>query len=509
MTLYQHTTATRPAGFSLLEVLIATSLLIVSLFGIVQITRQGGVTTEAFSSEHFSAMFLAQKVLEDIHHQLEHNPHYFTDLTAIAGGETKEVVDGRHSLFRLLENTRNFTSLDPNEDGPIEATSGRIYHQLKGFRITMETRFVPDPVTGDSLPNLIDLHLKIQWQSATGQARSYALHHFLTGLGKAQFGALAPAQAAPAPDGIIGRTLWEVGQEEGAPNPPALSSFLAQNGGNQQLVKALGQMLAAAGRIVRETDALNQQIVDLRATRDAAMGSTDPQARIDALRAQIRIADLFEQKAVTTFLAIARAYPSLVLLSGQQITADSVGTLLKDEGGQLIHGCLVLMTAIGRIRLNLDSAEAEFGKLLRAPFVDTMAARRQTFVVRRMLDQMKLRALVAEDGPPAQKALTDLHKALAAQQKAYAGKIPAFISFLDREAAIAATLASLQTFYGNTKGVAGHAANLKRSQSLLTALAKKVFDGIGVAKPVEMPDPEPEGEPEPELQPEPVSTPTE
>ena len=61
-------------GMSLLEVLIAVSILVAGVLYMVLAFRGGASKQESFSSEHFTAMFLAQKMLEDINDQVVVNP---------------------------------------------------------------------------------------------------------------------------------------------------------------------------------------------------------------------------------------------------------------------------------------------------------------------------------------------------------------------------------------------------------------------------------------------------
>ena len=56
----------RTKGNSLLEVIIALTILMISALGLITVFRSGGTKGLSFSSEHFTAMFLSQKIVEDI-----------------------------------------------------------------------------------------------------------------------------------------------------------------------------------------------------------------------------------------------------------------------------------------------------------------------------------------------------------------------------------------------------------------------------------------------------------
>jgi prepilin-type N-terminal cleavage/methylation domain-containing protein len=121
---------TRPTGLTLTEVLIALLLLSIAFTAIITVFRSATLES-AFTVEHYTAMFLAQKILEDINARVRHNPHTFTDLIAKGIGTPEPVVEGRSRYFRLLENTNNYGYLSEADDEPIR--EGPLFEQLKGF----------------------------------------------------------------------------------------------------------------------------------------------------------------------------------------------------------------------------------------------------------------------------------------------------------------------------------------------------------------------------------------
>ncbi len=436
-------------------------------------------------------MFLSQKVLEDINHHLEQNPHFFAALSAMSSGNPVSVTGGVHPLFRLLENTRNFSHLDPSEDAPIDAAAGKLYQQLKDFQVKMDVKPVKDPSTGNPFPNLLELNLTISWKDVQQKVHEYTVNHFLTGPGGSTVGSNGTPPPPPFSDIEIGRALWNAVTEDGFPSPPTLNSFLSQNGGDRELVSNLGQLVAAAGIIASTTESFNKEIAAAAAARDKSVSSADPEAQVKALRLQENLASLFEMKAAIDFHSISRIRPALEILAGQTFTKARVGSLLQGNGGALLYSCIVNMTAVGRTELNLKCAESEYGAMLGPRFQNQLPTRRQTPIIRRILDEMKLRALIAEKPDP---VMTSIQTSIKDYRAAYSGKIPAFVMFLDREREICADFSSLERFYGGNNGLAGQAAGVRASADLLEEISKRIFDAIGNgdAPPVEVePTPEP------------------
>ncbi|RCK78991.1 MAG: hypothetical protein OZSIB_0542 [Candidatus Ozemobacter sibiricus] len=438
----------RGGGFSLLEVLIAFLILVGAVIGIIQISRQGGYATESFSAEHFTAMFVAQKVLEDINHRVDQNPHYFTDLIHLAAGTKLGVVDGEHPLFSLLENTRNFSELDPAEDDPIRVESGSIYRQLKNFKVQVGSAFVVG-AGGVPAKNLIEVTVTVSWKEGTKGEQVYQIAQRLAGVNEDLF--RDPAQPPPPPfsKAQIAYELWYTVPPEFRTANATFRGFLEVNGGDPEVVRAIGQCFAAVESYAATTATDGSDIAALEAAKNRV--GDPPRAR---LQAQEELAELYEVKATAGFQALSRVAPFVTDLKNRTITANQVGRFLGKFRTPILYAMLRGMSMPGRILMLSKAAETEFRGLLDAANLKFLPARKQTPIARRIIDQMKFRILLGDDPD---RTLADLKRTIQSYQAMFKGRNPAFMDYLARESQIAQSVSSLKQFYGLGNGLAGQA----------------------------------------------------
>ncbi|NLI77708.1 MAG: hypothetical protein GX442_14895 [Candidatus Riflebacteria bacterium] len=464
---HAHGERNRPHGFSLLEVLIAFLILVGTVIGIIQVSRQGGYATESFSSEHFTAMFVSQKVLEDINHRVDQNPHYFTDLIHLAGGEKKGVVDGEHPLFSLLENTDNFSQLDPAEDDPIRQESGSVYRQLKHFKVQVSSSFVPG-AGGAALPNLLEVTVAVFWKDPDrGVEQVYRVSQFLSGINEDAFA--DPSQPPPAPfsDAQVAYELWYTVPPAERTSAVTLGEFLAANGGDREVVIAVGQCFAAEEAYVATTASDGSDITALEAEKSRA--GADVRAR---LQAQEKLAELYELKAAGGFQALARVARFVPFLGSRALTRAQMGKYLGVFRTPIAYCMLRGMSLTGRVLLLSKAAETEFRGLLAPGHFEHLPPRKQIPTARRILDQMKLRILMGEEPD---KTLDNLKKTIASYQTLFKGRNPAFLDYLSREAQIARSVSTLKAFYGNGNGLAGQAEKVRALPVHFSAAAEKLY----------------------------------
>ena len=440
-------------AFSLLEVLIAFSLLVVAALGVISIFRQSGVRGEAFSSEHFTAMFLAQKVLEDISAQVSENPHSFTDLIHGASGDKKSIINGGSPYFKLLENTANFNSLSEGEDQAITLDSGSLYNQLKNFACQVETRFVTDKVTGQPIANLIEVVVNISWKDVGGIQQTYSISQYLSGFNEDQF-AITVAQVFPVSEDQAALSLWGWTSPGAAPTTGTFDSFMAANGGNRDIVLAIGRLSYLLDEGMGTTKVYNDKVDSYILLRNAALAGSDPATKKKAVSYQEKIAQSYEKKATQLFNLMSQAKPSVDYLKSQVMTDANLGSLLKSKKDPLkglFQDCSLI---IDQIPLNFAGAADEYDDLFKSPYRELLSARKVTPNVRRLIDIEKIGVLYQSYWIPGSSDVSSLRARIQEFRDKYQGKEPIFLRYLEREAAICATISSIRQYFGGSAGFA-------------------------------------------------------
>ncbi|MBF0499314.1 MAG: hypothetical protein HQM09_04235 [Candidatus Riflebacteria bacterium] len=456
----------RQPGFSLLEIIIAFSIVVVFALGIIQVLRQSGMKGETFSSEHFTAMFLSQKVLEDINHRVVENPHYFTKLIHTATGAKKPIVDGQHPFFRLLENTSNFTWLDSSEDKPISSDSGSIYQQLKNFQAQVETGFVVDPSTGQPFQNLIEVRIRIFWKDPVGNEQSYAVNQMISGLNEDALGGQVKAQLPPISDDKIGKTLWDSLASEMNPSSPTLNAFLALNHGDADVVKAFGSLLYAVQVAASLTITLNDEISNAESRRNSALAAPDAKTKNQAALWQEKICDAYEKKSGLMFSLQGSIQPALAGVASRSLSAAAIGSILSSKIHDLRVAAVDGIALIERLQLNLTAGDEAFTKLLNPPYRALIEPRKVNPIVRRMLDIKKMRALMESLEGKSTDRLTDLQKTVQLLQSNFAGHEPAFLEYLYYENTMVQSPNKLCAHYGANDGLTAVTARIMGMPSL-------------------------------------------
>lgn len=447
-------------GLSLLEILIAFALVTTFALAIIHMLRTSGRQTEVFSAEHFTAMFLCQKMLEDINHRVSENPHYFTELIHMASGERKTVVNGGHPLFTVLENTTNFHYLDAAEDGPITPQAGPIYRQLEPFEAQVESRFVLDPVTNHPYSNLLEIVVRVFWKDQFKNDQSYTISQMLFGVNEDHFRDTPLAPPTGFSDDQIGKALWTGLASSAMPIPPSLAAFLAANQGDAETVKGVGSLLHVIQATLLTADVINGQIEDMVRKRDTALAGNSPQTKSQAASYQEKIAGFYEQKAGLLFSLLRRFELSAESLSGRSFAETAIGSILHQKRTLLREAAVHGMGLPTRVSLNLLAAEDALTRLLEPPYRPLLAPRRINPIVRHLLDVKKLRILLDSYSGNAQASLTSLQGLLSTLRGHYAGKQPAFVQYLDGEIAITRSLATLRSHYGEATGLTASAQKI-------------------------------------------------
>ncbi|MBF0406333.1 MAG: hypothetical protein HQM10_03185 [Candidatus Riflebacteria bacterium] len=442
-------------AISLVEILIAFVILTFSAMGLFQAFRGSGIRGESFSSEHLTAMFLCQKIVEDINLRLSENPHFFSQLIKSAEtGEKLSITDGESFLFKIWQNSKNNGNLDFIDDGPITKESGPIFKQLKGFKLLFTTAFAPHTVSEDPSFNVIELNISIFWNDSAGKEQKYELKHILSGYNEDSHDKSRESIETEISEVQLGNAIWNFTYTASPPSSNVFTEFMNTNGGNELTIKQIAAMVVSINTIGKVMDTFNNKIEDMEKLRDAALAKGTPGSRQTASILQWRIAEKYNDKASMMFLLLGRMNPYIKALSAGSISDSDLGNTLKERKKKIKYFCSLGASQIELLKINLDKAIEQYETLFKAPHSEYFPNRKQNPTVRSILNAAKLRILLESNGSPFINAhYQNLKNLLDFFFNMYKGKQPFFIEFLEREKEISATVSALRIFYGTNNGL--------------------------------------------------------
>jgi hypothetical protein len=436
-------------GLSLTEVMIAVFLLAIA-FGSIAVVFRGAGLESTFTSEHYTAMFLAQKVLEDINAMVRDNPYSFNDLIEKAAGEEESVVNGHSEYFRLLENTQNFGFLHESDDDPIR--DGPLFKQLQPFTVQVSCNPQPDPATGQLRKNLIEVVVTVRWKNREGRSREYVSTQLLQGINDEVYlelpnQTLTPGQILLMDRGAIAYLAGILGL---ATSSATLSDVLAANpGATPDVMLNLGRTAWLSEMAYKVETEAKEAIRLLEEQRDALKDLNTLETQVRFTDLQRSIASRYEHKAVQQigflllarqpiddFLGAIRASP----LSASGTTFIIGQTLYLQYNKKVQETMNQVFMTIRMIPMGLSTAEDIYLKLLNPPYLDLIPRGQEPAFFRKVLDVQKLGILRHKSDADAKKLLPSLNKNLDQLLTRYEGRFPHFLTYLRREKEFASSL---------------------------------------------------------------------
>ncbi|NLI79574.1 MAG: hypothetical protein GX442_24410 [Candidatus Riflebacteria bacterium] len=446
----------RRAGLTLTEVLIALFLLTIAFTTALTVFRSATLES-SFSSEHYTAMFLAQKIIEDAGAEIRHNPHAFSEFIARGEGVPEAVNGGGSRFFRLLDNTQNFGYLSETDDEPIN--EGPLFDQLKGFTAQVSTRFEEDPVTGEAHSDLVRITATIRWTARDGAAREYRLSQLFHGipdesyrqplaidLSASQQATLDLQAKAYVADllGLGGKSFDDLLKVYSQADPVVLMNL-----GRMGYLFNLGEQIEVECK---------KEIDDLEKLRDEIRDKTDLVNRLRYTDLQRKIAALYERKAVrqiASLLLVRKPVEEMIAAleadppKAPTATSLTLTTLLEQEKYlRKIHATAdkVFMT-IRFIPMSLSSAESIYLTLVNPPYRDLIPNGLEHLYFRKALDIQKIGVLRRLDDAGANALLLQLRTNIGLFKDYFAGRFPHFLAFLDKEREYTGSLPMLREQY--------------------------------------------------------------
>ncbi len=464
-------------GFTLVEVLVAITILVCTGLAAILVFRQGGGKTETFSAEHYSAMFLTQKIFEDIGSRLRENPHFFGELKKMTSGDLRTVVKDPDGFFHLLDNTEGFSYLDETQDGPIsEQQNGSLFRQLKDFRYSVTATPGVEPKSGTPIPGLLEVKAGIYWKESGGAEKEYHVSHLVQGFDESVFKPSSENDSPTLPEEDIVLNLWEVS----GVTPPADKSFdgfMAQNGGDWEVVFDIGTMIRVWVLCENINEQYNSKILTEAATRDAAKAVGDQKSLAKAAVHQEAIARMFEEKASYQAGIFLLGLPCVFSLSSQSFDQSTMGSLLTQAVDSFAPYFWKDAFLPKRIVYDFEASRALYESLLKPPYKDALSQRKITTIARKVVDLYKMVTLIEAGTPSRGNHLSELQSFLNFLNRQFIGKQPHFVSYLNAEFQVCSSLETLRSFYGGKEGLAGKLKDLGTCHEVLKEIYASIPPG--------------------------------
>lgn len=457
------------SGVTLLEILIALGVLAFSYVVLVTTFMGAGAQT-AFTAEHYTAMFLIQKVFEDTNQRLSENPHFFSELISDAEGDFQPVVDGNSKYFRLLENTKDFNFLRPGEDDPI--ATGSLYLLLKPFQIKVSTLLSPDPITGESRSNLAALQVTVRWNLKYGGTQEYSLTQFLTGTHDDMFKQPLPDKLTQAQVQRYERlavsawvrflqnfgTLWNALSVDNA----TIAELVSLSGnGERESILAVGKILFLLHNASTIDGNLAAEIAILEKDRDQlayALKITNKSVADRALclnfiYLQKTIAETYQRKAQNLIHHLHLVSQCMNELDQVFAYPSRLGQRLSPYFPGIIASMREVHVLVDLPNSSFSAAEKCYLSLTVPPFLTVLPRRKEPGLMRKTLDIQKICVLMTDRDSDARKRLRSMHENIKQFTRKFDGQNPAFLDFLSAENELTRDLSVIRANYAGVREV--------------------------------------------------------
>jgi len=239
---------TTSRAFSLLEVMVAFSILLLGLLPVLSVFSTTSRESQK-TSEHSFGMSLATKVSEELHLSNWENPVWLDELESDPSfSGSLPIINGESPFFASLEDTKPpYGSIQSGEDPGIVPAVEPLYSKLKGFRMAVDCTSKTLPTTG----SVMDAQVIFQWTTPEGRTTKVPLDVIL-----GRF-ACRPSIPFSISDRAKADTLIRESFYPGATGA-SLSQAVASAGGDLDAVRAVGDLvilslgLRDAAKVVRE-----------------------------------------------------------------------------------------------------------------------------------------------------------------------------------------------------------------------------------------------------------------
>jgi len=365
-------------GFSLVEILVATLILFLSMAPIIvsmtTTNRQSHQT-----ADYSTGIGLAAKTAEELRLANWENPHLESQLASTAGAlDEAPIVGGESIYYDVIEDTAEpYGRMDPGVDPAIEEGDGPLYVQLGGFKMGVE----PEPRSLESTGTVLDLGVTASWTDFQKTRRTW--------ISKVTVGRTGLADDAP-PEVVDRERADEAIRDVLYPGETRdLTALAAARGAGIDLLRSLGDVVLLVDSL-REGESLSR---DERTQLLNFLSGADPRS---AAEARISLARVEERRAAILLHSLRYLRPRLDLIDTRW-SSEALGSPLPelDAARSSVNEARTMRFDFDRWLLD---SEGSYYLAYNPPSGDQLAPRVRTRLYRKIIEIHKLRILTRGPG---------------------------------------------------------------------------------------------------------------
>lgn len=156
-------------AFTLVEILVGVA--IIAGIATFYVTFMSGASKESkFTADHFNAIVLSQKVVEDLIEETNINPHGFSTLGIDKNkANFHEVTNGSSVFFSHIEDSAPpWGKIEPGKDGMINEQMQPLFENVNKFKFAIDAQRLAEKGDHEDR-NLIQSTVNFNWKATTGK----------------------------------------------------------------------------------------------------------------------------------------------------------------------------------------------------------------------------------------------------------------------------------------------------------------------------------------------------
>lgn len=458
----------RPAGFSIVEVMVAFAILVLAVVPILTLYSTTARQTRQ-TGDYTLAIMLQERVAEDMRIASWENPHAVNDPRMLGDGTRAPIVNGQSIYFRGLEDTAApFGQIDDDKDRSIDASFPDLYNQVKTYEFGVSSARRPLATQGE----VLDVELDMQWKDGGDTTRAMPLRTVVP--------IIQPRITTPIT--VRDRTLADQNIHQvlfmDRPKSETLAQAAAATGADLEVVRALGDVMLVMGSLAITREEFN---VTKQSLTDAVTAATD---QIGRFRARVTLARYLEARAAAYVQAVVYLGDRVIKLAGS--TDERLGNPTPDP---IIYKDEMVMTAW--LPRRMADSISETATAYTAAFNEDAALqlpRVRARVFMKILELCKIQALTAGLSDPAH-----IRNILASYNLAEAGRNINFAAYGQTEAELCASLESLRAAFRSPMLLDAYGSIEESAVPAVSAMVPPPADNGrgGSTDPLDLPPPAP------------------
>ncbi|MBI3038468.1 type II secretion system protein [bacterium] len=422
-------------GFTFIEVIVG--VLIFSFIGASYLAWIKMSTRQIeFGADHFSAILLSQKLMEDLNQEIIINPYGFSGIEG-KNIPSEKVVDGGSPYFSYLADTSPpWFYIDPSADGKIDSNQEPLYSQLKDFSFSLSALRQGSLTDPSELKNLYIVTGKLNWKAKTGGGKYEFSCDFPSVISakKTQFS--SNPDDAEIEKLICSEFYLEAGK--------SLSSLISAKGGDFDTIKGLGKIHYVCKNYFASaffSDTL-KLINDLEDKRKNLKGK----ASNELAKCCRELAKQFYELAKSSFQILAALEPTFSMVQ-KNFDQQHLGKYLWENKFRFSQVFQNFKQVCDNLNSSLFWSRTNYESLLEKSLILSQGSRRVNQIVLRLLDIYKILSV----SPSYKEGKKDYKDFLARMKSFCNGRNPFLNRLIFQEIAWADNPSELQKRYPNLK----------------------------------------------------------